>query len=126
MLKKHVFLTEKIPFEEMRKEYSEADVFIMPSIRETTGSVVLEAMSHALPVVTVNAFGASTIIDEECGWLYAGTSRDNYIENLKKILQACIENPKAVHEKGKNAYSRAQTYLWKKKIIKYWQIYRQI
>lgn len=49
--------------------------------REITGSVVLEAMSRTLPVVTVKVFGASTIVDEECGWLYEGTRRDDYIEN---------------------------------------------
>ena len=56
-LSSHVKFTGMLPFTEMEKEYQNADVFIMPSLRETTGSVLLEAMSKGLPVVTINRFG---------------------------------------------------------------------
>lgn len=44
-LSEHVHCMGSIPYMEMEKEYADADVFIMPSIRETTGTVLLEAMS---------------------------------------------------------------------------------
>lgn len=44
-LSEHVHCMGSIPYMEMEKEYAGADVFIMPSIRETTGTVLLEAMS---------------------------------------------------------------------------------
>ena len=51
-LSEHVHCMGSIPYMEMEKEYACADVFIMPSIRETTGTVLLEAMSKgmALPI----------------------------------------------------------------------------
>lgn len=76
-------------------------IFIMPSIREITGSVVLEVMSRTLPAVTVKAFGALTIVDEECGWLYEGTSRDDCIENLKKYCKHALKTRKRRARKGK-------------------------
>ena len=55
---------------------------IMPSIRETTGTVLLEAMSKGIPVITINKFGGATLFDENTGWLYEGNSKEEYIERI--------------------------------------------
>ena len=85
-LSEHVHCMGSIPYMEMEKEYACADVFIMPSIRETTGTVLLEAMSKGIPVITINKFGGATLFDENTGWLYEGNSKEEYIENLKKLF----------------------------------------
>lgn len=61
-LSEHVHCMGSIPYMEMEKEYAGADVFIMPSIRETTGTVLLEAMSKGIPVITINKFGGATLL----------------------------------------------------------------
>ena len=58
-LSEHVHCMGSIPYMEMEKEYAGANVFIMPSIRETTGTVLLEAMSKGIPVITINKFGGA-------------------------------------------------------------------
>ena len=81
-LSEHVHCMGSIPYMEMEKEYAGADVFIMPSIRETTGTVLLEAMSKGIPVITINKFGGATLFDENTGWLYGGNSKEEYIEKV--------------------------------------------
>ena len=125
-LKKHVVLTGKIPFEEMKREYSAANVFVMPSIRETTGSVVLEAMSYGLPVIAIDAFGGAVILNEESGWLYDGVNREDYIQSLTEILRECIERPEKVTAKGTNARRQAEKYLWEEKIKRYAKAYQNV
>lgn len=83
-LSEHVHCMDSIPYMEMEKEYADADVFIMPSIRETTGTVLLEAMSKGIPVITINKFGGATLFDKDTGWLYEGNTKEDYIENLKR------------------------------------------
>lgn len=61
-MSEHVHCMGSIPYMEMEKEYADADVFIMPSIRETTGTVLLEAMSKGIPVITINKFGGATLL----------------------------------------------------------------
>ena len=61
-MSEHVHCMGSIPYMEMEKEYAGADVFIMPSIRETTGTVLLEAMSKGIPVITINKFGGATLL----------------------------------------------------------------
>ena len=97
-LSEHVHCMGSIPYMEMEKEYADADVFIMPSIRETTGTVLLEAMSKGIPVITINKFGGATLFDKDTGWLYEGNSKEEYIENLKKAILECIANPDEVRE----------------------------
>lgn len=86
---------------EMEKEYAGADVFIMPSIRETTGTVLLEAMSKGIPVITINKFGGATLFDKDTGWLYEGNKKEEYIENLKRAILECVINTDEVVRRGK-------------------------
>lgn len=125
-LDNHVRFIGALPYDKMECEYQNADVFILPSIRETTGSVVLEAMANALPVITIDKFGASGIVDNETGWLYKGTTRENYISSLKDILIYCVEHPEEVREKGWNARNKALDYTWERKTTYYNRIYDEL
>lgn len=122
-LSEHVRCMGSIPYMEMEKEYLRADVFIMPSIRETTGTVLLEAMSNGIPVITINKFGGAALFDENTGWLYDGNSKEEYIENLKKAILECITNPDEVERRGMNAQKKAESYTWQEKNRKYQKIY---
>jgi len=115
-----------IPYMEMEKEYAGANVFIMPSIRETTGTVLLEAMSKGIPVITINKFGGATLFNKDTGWLYEGNTKEDYVENLKKAILECIANPDEVTRRGKNARKKAEKYTWQEKNEKYQAIYEEL
>lgn len=119
-------MTAKIPFPEMQKQYADADVFVMPSIRETTGTVILEAMSFGLPVVTIGRFGGAVILNEEIGWQYDGNSREEYVNSLARALQECISDPDEVIRRGMNARLSAERYLWQNKVQRYLEFYRSV
>jgi len=125
-LYKHVIFTGKVPYMSIEKEYKNADVFIMPSIRETTGTVLLEAMSQGLPVITINKYGGATLIDEGIGWLYDGADKESYIEDLKKIIMECILNPHEVKARGKRAAKKSKQYTWEEKHQQYQNIYSRL
>lgn len=125
-LKSHVVFTGAVPFTAMKGEYQNADVFLMPSIRETTGSVVLEAMAQGVPVVTIDKFGGAIIVDNETGWLYSGNTKYEYIQNLSDILLDCILHPEAVKRKGLNAAQKAEEYTWDNKLKLYNEIYATV
>ena len=122
-------LDDKVSFEgavahtQITKVYSTSDVLIMPSFREATGSVLLEAMSTGIPVITINRFGGTTILDNETGWLYDGNTKEAFIESLKEAIVECIQNPTEVKRRGQNAQNRARDFCWKKKMMHYQEIY---
>ena len=125
-LSKHVVFTGAVPYEKMEKAYNEADVFVMPSIRETTGSVILEAMCKGLPVITIGKFGGGMLLSDEGGWLYDGSDRNACIDALKFALEECIRNPDEVVRRGQAARVLAEAYTWEQKLIHYQEIYRKI
>jgi len=57
----------QIPRAEVENLYAGADVFLFPSFREPSGSVVFEALRHGLPVITSDRGGPGYVIDDSCG-----------------------------------------------------------
>lgn len=125
-LKEHVILIGNLPFEQMKSEYEKADVLIMPSLRETTGSVILEAMAKGIPIVTIGKFGGIKLVDNSVGWTYGGKTKEEYINNLKNILIECINCPQMVCEKGENACKKSKKYTWEIQNKNYQLIYRTV
>lgn len=126
LLSAHVQFMGAVQYSEMQREYELSDVLIMPSIRETTGTVLIEAMSQGMPVITINKFGGAILVDENTGWLYNGENRKSYIDGLKNAMVACIENPKEVERRGQNAREKVKGYTWKRKCNQYEEIYKSL
>ncbi len=60
--------------------YACADLFLFPSLSETFGNVVLEAMASGVPAVAFRyAAPALHMVDEETGWLVACDDRAGFI-----------------------------------------------
>ena len=121
---KVIFMGRK-PYTEMSAVYSAADVFVMPSFREATGSVLLEAMAQALPVVTINRFGGATILNETAGWRYDGETKEEIVTQLADILTYCVCNPDEVLRRGNGARAIAEGCTWEKRMNKYQSIYEE-
>ncbi len=49
------------------EHYRSADLLLFPSLRDSGGMVVLEALAHGLPVVCTDVGGPGTIVDSTCG-----------------------------------------------------------
>ena len=126
LLSAHVQFMGAVEYSEMQREYEMSDVLIMPSIRETTGTVLIEAMSQGMPIITINKFGGAILVDENTGWLYSGENRKSYIAGLKNAMVACIVNPKEVEKRGQNARKKVKDYTWKRKCDQYEKIYKRL
>ncbi|MBS1713362.1 MAG: glycosyltransferase [Armatimonadetes bacterium] len=74
------------PRSELDAYYAAADVFAFPSMTETQGLVVLEAMSHGLPAVVVQGGGASGAVESgQNGFVVANDPHD-VAEAVVKLL----------------------------------------
>ncbi len=126
-LSAHVRFVGNIPYNQMEDEYNNADLLIMPSLRETTGTVILEAMARGVPVITIDKFGGARIVKENSGWLYSGNSRNEYVDALSNILLDCVSDSKLiVKQKGNIAVKAINDYMWKQKCKKYHAFYQKL
>lgn len=125
-LDEKVIFTGRIPYEKMEQEYENASIFVMPSIRETTGAVLLEAMSNGVPLVTIDKFGGPVLFDNTSAYLYSGKTLGEYKTALKEIIIRCAENPDEVAEKGEKLKKLAHNNVWSEKIEFYNHIYEKV
>ncbi|MEK8029426.1 glycosyltransferase family 1 protein [Ideonella sp. DXS29W] len=67
--------------------YASADVFLFPSLTDTFGNVVLEALSSGLSVVAFDSAGASTLIESGYnGWLATPEDRAGFFRAAELAL----------------------------------------
>ena len=90
--------------------YAAADVFLFPTIYETYGMVISEAMASGLPVITSRAAGAAELIEHgETGWLTADPWN---VDQIAEGLQALADDSGLRQRMGAAARSKIEAYTW--------------
>jgi len=78
----------KVPRADAILAMAEGDAFVFPSLQEGWPTVVIEALSLGMPVVTTNQHGMADMIDEECGFLTRVDRPQHLIDDLRRALRA--------------------------------------
>ena len=92
--------------EELNKLYKESSIYIMTSIEESFGLVLLEAASHGLPLIAYDsALGAKEIIKDN-GILITNRNEKEMIKELKNL----INDEKVRKEYQKKSLSISKQY----------------
>jgi len=99
-----------IPQKELYKYYSQGSVFVLNSIEDGFGMVIIQAMACALPVIaTTNTGGEDIIRDGKDGFVIP--IRD--VEKLKEKLVYLYENPEICRKIGESAKQRvSRGFTW--------------
>lgn len=108
-------LTDEIQFsggmsrEEYQKELGETHIFLLPSMRETVGLTMMEAMlAGAVPVVADNG-GPRLTVTEDCGYKIPVTTPAQMAAEIAEIIIAIDRDRKIIAEKGQAASRRIAT-----------------
>jgi glycosyltransferase involved in cell wall biosynthesis len=75
-----------VPRERAAEILRDADVFVMPSLRECGGTAILEAMAMGKPVIATNWGGPADYVDERCGILVSPDSPEAFIQGLADAI----------------------------------------
>ncbi len=73
--------------EELARYYASSDIFLFPSLTDTFGNVVLEAMASGLAIVSFNLAAARELLKHgESGMLADKDSNKAFIQNIEYLL----------------------------------------
>lgn len=101
-----------LPHEDAMKEYQWADVFIFTSLRDTSGNVVLEALSRGVPVICFDHQGAGDIVTDGCGIKIPVTTPNRAITGFTHAIETLIDDRAILKQLSRGATERAKYYLW--------------
>ncbi|CEP15428.1 hypothetical protein [Parasitella parasitica] len=110
-----VTFTGYLQGQDLSRAYASADIFAFPSVTETFGQVVLEAMSSGLPVVGLDAEGVRDLVDDKCTGLLLKTTNLSVKDQKNKyreLLETLVTQPHLLDLLSCEAVRKAKKYTW--------------
>jgi glycosyltransferase involved in cell wall biosynthesis len=122
-----VKFTGNLPLSEIGKIMQQAHVFCLPSVRESGGAVLLEAMAVGRPVIAIDFGGPAEIVDEGVGVKLPATGKADVIQGLIKQFESVRQEPELWIVRGQEGRHRVEkNYSWDAKIAKAIEFYREL
>lgn len=114
-------------FEQIVKQLHHAHALCLPSVRESGGGVLLEAMACARPVIAVAFGGPAEVVDDDVGYLIPPNGQKAVIQGLVSCFFDIYLNPQKWAAKGEEGRKRAERYYgWDAKVEKVIELYQQL
>jgi glycosyltransferase involved in cell wall biosynthesis len=110
-----VTLTGYLQGRDLAQAYASADVFAFPSVTETFGQVVLEAMASGLPVVGLEAEGVKDLVAHSRTGLLLNTfglSVSDQQAKYRGLLEMLVAQNGLLKEMRLEAVKEAKKYTW--------------
>lgn len=121
-LENNVILKGSLYGNDLQKEYSDADIFILTSHSESFGLVFIEAMTKGLPIVSVNIPAIRNVVINNKNGLLSLSNPKNLAEALHRLV---ID--KTLYESiSKNNIQKVDDYTWDKVAAKFNEVYREV
>ncbi len=110
-----------VKHEELYKEYSNASVFILPSLQEGSALVTYEAMACGIPLIVSENTG-SIVRDGFDGFIIP--IRD--VDAIKEKIIWFFEHPDEMKIMGTNARGYVQNFTWERYADEVIKVYREL
>jgi glycosyltransferase involved in cell wall biosynthesis len=123
----HVFFSGWRTQGECAEILRRSDVFVLPSLMECGGAVVLEAMAVGLPVVATDWGGPADYLDAECGILVPPDDAEQFKRDLGAAMTKLATSPALRARMGARGREKvAAQFDWERKAEQMLSIYQQV
>jgi len=119
-----VHFTGAVPLKEVAAQMRWCHLFCLPSVRESGGSVLIEAMASARPVAAVLYGGPAEIVDDEVGRGLPASDAATVTRQLADVMRDVAAHPDAWRERARAARRRAvRQFDWDAKVETMLELY---
>lgn len=117
----------RIPHAELSERLGSADIFVFPSIHESGGAVVLEAMAMGLVPIVAGYGGPPELVGGDAGYSVPIGPKPVLVEEVRHVLEALAADPSVVADKAVVARARAvESFSWDAKAARLRAVYRWV
>jgi len=104
----------QVPHDQMAREYQNSMAFVFPSLHDSGGMVVLEALTAGLPVICLDVGGPGSIVDSSCGISLKVAERreSEIIEELAIAMRRLSNEHELRRGLSDGARKRARALTW--------------
>jgi len=122
-----VRFTGALAREDVQRTMRACHVFCLPSVRESGGAVLLEAMATARPVIALDHGGPAELVDDAVGRAIPLQNPEQVIGDLERTLAEITASPADWAERGTRGRARVERrYTWESKIAAAEALYEQL
>ncbi|MGH8640268.1 MAG: glycosyltransferase family 4 protein [Burkholderiales bacterium] len=109
------------------RAYLRHDALLFPSLHDSSGNVVLEALSSGLPVVCLDAGGPALLVDTSCGFKVRPGAPQQVVEDLARSLAMLADDHRLIRSMGEAAVYRAREHFsWAHQVSRMEQLYQSV
>lgn len=111
-----------LPQPELLATYRNFDALLFPSLHDSSGNVVLEAMARGLPVICLELGGPAEIVDSSCGRVVpvAGRQEDGVVTALAAAIKELCGDGEVIRRLRQGALLRAREFQWTPLVGRVW------
>ena len=120
-LKKYILRLDYIVNSDLPAIYTMAELFLYPSLRESFGIPLLEAMSCGTPVISSNVF-AMPEVAEDAAYLIDPLNP----EDIATAIQKLIDHPEIQQSYIEKGFIQSKKFSWQKMAKEYIEVYQNI
>jgi len=117
----HVF---NLPSDDLIALYNAADLFVLPTLIETFGMVLVEAMAAGLPIITTDAPGVRDVIEDDLSGRKTPVGNLAAMADLINHYAVNRDEAKKLSQHGKTL--ALEKYDWQKVTSEYCSLYQEL
>ena len=126
-LAEDVTFTATVSLDQVAERVAAAHVLCLPSVRESGGAVLLEAMASRRPVIAVRYGGPGEVVDDAVGRAVPADGPETVIEGFREALEDVCRRPEAWESRADEGLRRARNwYGWDAKMECMYGLYERL
>lgn len=116
----------KIPRNELLKLYKKSDVFLFPSLHDSGGMVILEAMANGVPTICLKFGGPGINVTPNVGKSINARDYEDAINKIVSELELLKNNSEMLEILSDNCFHNIEKFYWENKAKEIEKIYIDI
>jgi glycosyltransferase involved in cell wall biosynthesis len=118
----------RLPQQQLFELYENHDLFVFPSLHDAGGFVVLEALSHGMPVVCLDLGGPRDVVTPDSGIVIktGGRNTAQVAEDMASQVCRVLGSPRQMADLSAGAIARAQEFILAERVTTFYDIVERL